>query len=137
MASVNLNYLYQGTNLVKDKTDFIHSGVTGAATVGKLLNLISRMLVIPDRQVNLYTVGDHASGFLIEAFGGRIGKTLLGKFYYFPAEKIFDIFDQEGSYNGTPLIGWRNKKLVFENYSSLLKETKTVEKAFSSLISVI
>lgn len=131
------NYLYQQTNLVKDKSDFIRSGVPGAATVGKLLNLVSRLLVVPDKQVNLYILGEHAEGYLIEAFGGRTGKTLLGKFYWLPKDKIFDIYDEEGTYSMTPLIGWRNKTLKYENYSSLLKHTKQVEKSFSSLLSVL
>ncbi len=135
---MGVQYLYYNVSPIPQKDSFLQeSAIPGIASLRKIIGEVRRMLIIPDKQLYLFALGDHIDGFRIDAYGGRQEKDLIMRVYYLPGEKVFDIWDPESVVgSGMPLLGWRDKKLIFKNYSSLLQAIK-VENLFSSLIAVV
>lgn len=131
MLDINYNNLTYA--LVVDKADFYKKNLPEIRKIKSIEDSIKLMLNIPGNRVNIF-VSQEQRVYKIAMLTPDIHKAVMGHFVYLPLQKRIDLYTSENLL--IPLIQWKEKKVIFKNYS-ILMDRLGFDKLFSRVINIL
>lgn len=132
MLNINYKTLLNYSRVV-DFNDFYKGKLPEIIKIRSIIDNLKLIFNLPTDRVLL----DVAQGQRVYCFtiiSPDVKKIILGQFFYLPLERRLDLFLPD---NPTiPLIQWKNKKVEFKNYATLLDKAG-LDKLFVKVINII
>lgn len=129
---LNLNYNLCAWSQVPDVSDFYKSGLPEVKRVRAIVDSVKILFGLPANRIVL-EVAEGKNYYRIAALTNDIHKVPFGWFVYLPGYDRLDLYSLESP--GMPIIQWKNKKVVYKNYYSVLAKAG-VEKIFDRVVNV-
>lgn len=131
MLDISYNNLVQFSR-VTDYNDFYRTKLPEMVKIRSLFDNLKLLFNIPGDRI-LIDVGEGERIYKFTILSKDIKKFVVGWVVYLPLQGRLDLYTSD---NPMPLIQWKNKQVIFKNYSMLL-DMAGFDTLFRKIVNVI